>query len=241
MQVEFAVQEAAHAELAAELGADRVELCQALEVGGLTPSIGFVREAVARTPGFPGFAHALVRPRGGGFVYGEDDTVVMERDIRALSHEGVGGFVVGALTAQGELDRRILARLVAAANGLPLTCHRALDVATDPVRALGQLVELGFMRALTSGQAIRVRDGLPTLRALVEAADGRIEVMAAGGVTPELVPELREIGVDAVHTSAAVPWHDPAPSGPGGGAGVVRRLDPGRAAALVQAARQAGS
>ncbi|MCM3660331.1 copper homeostasis protein CutC [Georgenia satyanarayanai] len=213
LQVEVAVQDASGAALARDTGADRVELCSALDVGGLTPSIAMV-EAVVAT-GVP--VHVLVRPRPGGFRYSATEVSLMVRDIEALVDAGAAGVVVGALTAKDTLDRHALEALQYAAEGLEVTAHRCVDVLPDPAAALDDLASLGFTRVLTSGGAPTVADGVPTLRRMVEAAGGRVQVMAGGGLRPEDVPALGDAGVDAVHLSARRHIRDGGPSGPGGG------------------------
>lgn len=213
VQLEVAVQDASGAAVARELGADRVELCAALDVGGLTPSIAMV-EAVVAT-GIP--VHVLVRPRAGGFRYSATEVTLMVRDIEAIVDAGAEGVVVGALTARDALDRHALEALQYAAEGLEVTAHRCVDVLADPAAALDDLARLGFTRVLTSGGAAAAADGVPTLRRMVEAADGRLQVMAGGGVRPEDVPPLVDAGVGAIHLSARRHVPDGGPSGPGGG------------------------
>lgn len=213
VQLEVAVQDANGAAVARDAGADRVELCAALDVGGLTPSTAMV-EAVVAT-GIP--VHVLVRPRPGGFRYSATEVTLMVRDIEAIVDAGAAGVVVGALTARDTLDRHALEALQYAAEGLEVTAHRCVDVLEDPATALADLARLGFTRVLTSGGAATVADGLPTLRRMVAAADGRLEVMAGGGVRPEDVAALVDAGVDAVHLSARRHVRDGGPSGPGGG------------------------
>ncbi|WP_152188526.1 copper homeostasis protein CutC [Georgenia satyanarayanai] len=213
VKLEVAVQDASGAALALDTGADRVELCSALDVGGLTPSIAMV-EAVVAT-GIP--VHVLVRPRPGGFRYSATEVSLMVRDIEAIVDAGAAGVVVGALTARDTLDRHALEALQYAAEGLEVTAHRCVDVLEDPAAAVDDLAGLGFTRVLTSGGAPTVADGVPALRRMVEAAGGRLQVMAGGGVRAEDVPGLLGTGVDAVHLSARRRVPDGGPTGPGGG------------------------
>ncbi|ROS50534.1 copper homeostasis protein CutC [Frigoribacterium sp. PhB24] len=206
--LEIAVTSAAGAVTARDGGADRVELCSALELGGVTSSQGLV-EAVVAT-GVP--VHALVRSRPGGFVYDTDELDVMVREIRALVRSGVAGVVVGALREDGSLDVDALRWFVEAALDaaaaqpgatLEITVHRAVDRAADPVAAVAALAGLGVTRVLTSGGASTVGAGLASgvLPRLVEVA-GDVEVMAGGGVQLGDVPALVAARVDAVHLSA---------------------------------------
>ncbi|TDE88867.1 copper homeostasis protein CutC [Occultella glacieicola] len=222
MALEIAITGVQGARAALDGGADRVELCSGLEVGGLTPSLGLVDAVVAT--GID--VHVLVRPRPGGFVFTATEVEVMVRDLEHLVDAGVAGVVIGALTPDGGLDRHAVKSLVRAAEGRDVTFHRALDVVADRPRALGELADLGVRRVLTSGGTARAVDGLAVLADLARAAFGRIEVMAGGRVDPEHIPLLLESGVDAVHLSARVPREDAGASGPGGGPAAYSVADP---------------
>ncbi|WP_338403814.1 copper homeostasis protein CutC [Cellulosimicrobium arenosum] len=236
--LELAVQDPAGVGVAADVGARRVELCVALgATGGLTPSAGLLDAAldVARAAGVERGApavevHVLVRPRPGGFTYDAVDLDLQVRDVRSAVAAGARGVVVGALDAAGRVDVAAVRALVDAAAGNEVTFHRALDVVTDPVEALDLLVDLGVARVLTSGGAPRSVDGLDRLRALAthahDALEGRIQVMAGGGVRPQDVGALVAAGVDAVHLSAKRTVHDDAGPG-GGGDGGFEVTDPG--------------
>lgn len=198
MKLEIAVQDVAGTTIAADAGADRVELCSALALGGITPSAGLVEAAVEAAGPLP--VHVLVRPRPGDFGYSEGELRVMVADVRAAVEAGAAGVVVGALVA-GELDASALARLVDAAGGADVTFHRAFDLLADPVAGLALLSAAGVRRVLTSGGASSAVDGLDALRMLARSSGG-IEIMAGGGVTVESIPDIAATGVDAVHLSA---------------------------------------
>lgn len=215
LAVEIAVQDAAGARLALATGADRLELCQALEVGGLTPSLGVLESALEAVD--PATVNVLVRPRGGGFVYDEDEVAVVASDIRACVDRGAGGVVVGALTAEGLLDRAAMKRWQDAAGDATVVFHRAIDASADPRAVFAALIDEGIGRVLTSGGAARSIDGIRVLTEFATEAAGRIEVMAGGGVTAPDIPALASAGVDAVHLSARTRAGTDAPSGPGGG------------------------
>lgn len=236
--VEIAVQDVAGVRVALAEGADRVELCVALGLGGLTPSAGLVAKAVeeATEAGRSGFVHVLVRPRGGGFVYDADELETTLADIRFARQAGAGGVVVGALDSAGRLDREAIARFVEAAGGLELTFHRAFDTVADPETAADVLVELGVTRVLTSGGAPRSIDGVDTLRTLAQRVGARLQVMAGGGVRVQDIPALTGAGVDAVHLSARQTVAG-APSGPGGGDARYDITDPVAVREAVAAAR----
>ncbi|MGX1792603.1 copper homeostasis protein CutC [Microbacterium sp. NPDC055312] len=202
LDLEVAVQNAAGMRIAREVGAARVELTQALSLGGLTPSRGTIE--LVRDAGGEGGpeVHVLIRPRAGDFHYDRDEFAVMERDVRDALAAGAHGVVIGCQDAFGELDRDGLARLRDAADGASVTLHRVIDTTPDPVAALRIALELGLRRVLTSGGASRAADGLDVLRALVREAAGDIEVMAGSGITAADVAAIAGTGVDAVHFSA---------------------------------------
>jgi copper homeostasis protein len=211
LALEIAVTTPAGAVVARDHGADRVELCAALELGGVTPSQGLV-EAAAEV-GVP--VHALVRCRPGDFVHDADEVALMVREVRGVLAAGAAGVVVGAVTPDGELDVDAVTRLLDAARSVSpaaeLTLHRAIDHTADPVAAAGLLPDLGLTRVLTSGGAPTAVAGAAVIARMVDAA-GDVQVMAGSGVTPADVHALAATGVAAVHLSAK----RPAPSGPGG-------------------------
>lgn len=220
-------------------GAARVELCQALGLGGLTPSAGLVEAAVelASAASAASFVHVLVRPRGGGFVYDRDEVEAIVRDIRSARSLGADGVVVGALTDAGALDLAAIAAFLESADGLDVTVHRAVDAATDPLAAVAALAGTGVRRVLTSGGAADCRAGLPTLARMVSEVRGAVEVMAGGGVGVDDVRALAAIGVDAVHLSARRRDQRGGPSGPGGGEIGFDATDAELVRAVVAAAR----
>ncbi|WP_052460532.1 copper homeostasis protein CutC [Microbacterium gorillae] len=234
-QIEIVAQSAADARRAIAGGADRVELCQALAVGGLTPSIGLIT-ATADAIG-PERIAMLVRPRGGGFIYDDDEVAVVAADIRAAAAIGVGAFVVGALTADGRPDARAVQRWRDACGDATLVFHRAIDVLPDPARSVSDLVDLGVDRVLSSGGAAASGEGVATLARMVAEAAGRLEIMAGGGVTIAAIPALVGTGVQAVHLSARTTAGADAPAGPGGGVAGHDVVDPAVVAAAVAAAR----
>lgn len=183
-------------------GADRIELCAALELGGLTPSRGFM-ELAARC-GVP--VMALIRPRPGGFVYSPTEITVMIADIRAAHAAGLAGVVIGALTPEGALDRRRLEAMMQASGNLDLTLHRAFDVTADRTEAMETAIDLGFRRILTSGGEMTALAGAAEIARLMEQAAGRITIMPGGGVTPETVPDLmRRLPLTDLHGSFSRP------------------------------------
>lgn len=202
LALEIAVQDPAGVRIAGAVGAARVELAQALPLGGLTPSPATLEMSVetARTAGVE--VHVLIRPRAGGFHYDAEEIAISERDARRAIEAGAHGVVIGALDADGRLDVDAMARLRDAAGGASVTLHRAIDVTADPVSTLVAARSLGLRRVLTSGGASAAIDGIDTLRALVAEAAGEIEIMAGSGVTAASAPALAATGVDALHFSA---------------------------------------
>ena len=234
IRLEVCIDDVAGLDACARGGADRAELCSALDLGGLTPSPGLI--AAAARASVP--ARAMIRPRAGDFRFGEPEVEVMLADIAAVRAAGLAGVVLGAGTAAGELDRPVLARLVAAAGGLGKTLHRVVDLMPDPVAAVDIAVDLGFDCILTSGGALRAEDGAAVVAAMVERANGRIAIMAGSGVAPGNAAALRRAtGAGWLHASCA----SSEPSGDdirrfGFGPAERRRTDPDRIRALRAAA-----
>jgi copper homeostasis protein len=182
---------------AANGGADRIELCGAIEAGGLTPTIGLYEEAASQVS-LP--LICMIRPRGAGFDYSSAEFATMERDMDSLLEAGAPGFVTGVLQADGSLDLKRNRALVERAGKATKVCHRCFDVTPDPLDALEQLIDLGFDRILTSGQRAFADEGLALIRTLVKKADGRIEILPAGGLRMgNVVDFVRQTGVEAVH------------------------------------------
>jgi copper homeostasis protein len=181
-------------------GAERIELCSALELGGLTPLPGLI--ALAAEAPMP--VYALVRPRSGDFIFDQHDIDAMLRDIDAIRATGLAGVVLGANFENGALDDRLLARLLDHAQGLGSTLHRAMDLVPDFAEATETAIALGFERILTSGGAPTALEGLGQLALTHATAAGRIKIMAGGGLRPDNVLELLEaVPVDEVHSSCA--------------------------------------
>lgn len=180
-------------------GADRIELCAALAVGGLTPSPALMAMA-ARTL-VP--VYAMIRPREGDFVYGANEVAVMLADIAAARSSGLAGVVFGASHADGTLDLSVLQDLVAASQGMGQTLHRAFDLAPDLDRALEEAVSLGLPRVLTSGGAVTAIEGAATLARLYTRAAARIIIMPGAGINARSVAALRHLPLAEVHASCA--------------------------------------
>lgn len=184
---------------AAQGGAQRIELCTALEADGLTPSAGLIAEA-RKIPGLK--LHVLIRPREGNFVYSDAEYRIMQSDIEQARNLGADGVVIGALTAEGDIDTVRLQSLVQSAQGLQITFHRAFDQCRDPHKALEQIIALGCHRLLTSGQCRTAAEGLPLLRTLAEQAHGRIVIMPGAGVNADNARQILDaVGTSEIHGS----------------------------------------
>ena len=196
--IEAAVETLDSALAAERAGASRIELCAKLSVGGTTPDAGLIA-AVAERIRIPVFV--MVRPRGGRFVYSNDDIDAMSRDIERATSIGTAGIVTGALTADDQVDVRHTRTLLDAAAGLPVTFHRAFDVVPDPLIALEQLIDLGVSRVLTSGGAATAAEGADSIAALVDQTRGRIAVIAGGGIREHNARDvIARTGVGEIHT-----------------------------------------
>ncbi|MDE6322924.1 MAG: copper homeostasis protein CutC [Paramuribaculum sp.] len=182
-------------------GADRIELCSALESGGLTPSVGLVRKAVETCHNAK--VHVLVRPRAGDFLYTAEEVSVMLDDIAEIRSAGADGIVIGALTSEGNVDMEICRKLMNAAKGMSVTFHRAFDMTDHPERALEDIIKLGCDRVLTSGCAPSLLKGAETVRSLLATAGNRITILGGCGVTPEnVLAIIEQTGLRELHASA---------------------------------------
>jgi copper homeostasis protein len=179
-------------------GADRIELCSALELGGLTPLPGMMALAAA----CPVPAYAMVRPRSGDFVFDASDLDAMLRDIDAIRAAGLAGVVIGANHFNGTLDTAMLERLLRHADGLGSTLHRAIDLVPDFAEATETAASLGVERILTSGGAPAFYDGLENIAIARATARGRLAIMAGSGIRPDNVARAFGI-VDEVHSSCS--------------------------------------
>jgi len=205
LRIEVCVENADGLLAAERAGADRAELCASLLEGGLTPSLGMVEQALERAA-IP--FHVIVRPRGGDFLYSDVEFAAMRADVLRLKELGVAGVVVGCLTPDGAIDEERMTALVEDAGALAVTCHRAFDMTADPILAVEALVRCGVGRVLTSGQHATAKAGVAVIKAVVEAAAGRLVVMACGGLNQTNIARIRrETGAPELHFAAqkAVP------------------------------------
>jgi copper homeostasis protein len=201
LEIELCVDTPAGLAVALEADVDRIELCSALALDGLTPGPGLVRLAMgAQVP-----VMAMIRPRAGNFRFDAADREAALADIAHMRAAGLAGVVLGASLPDGQLDAETLAQMTRAAAGMDLTLHRAFDVTPDPFAALEQAVALGFSRILTSGQAASALEGADLLVQLVRAARGRIQIMAGAGLRADHAARVAATGVGALHGSLRGP------------------------------------
>ena len=186
---------------AQEAGARRIERCENLAVGGVTPSAELLKAAisVAKVP-----VNVLVRPRGGDFVFSAAEADTMLRDIELCREAGAAAVVIGALDSRGEVDMPLMRRLCDAASGMSVTFHRAFDVCADPIAAFEDVLALGCDRLLTSGHESDAFKGRFFIAELVERAAGRIIVMPGCGVRRSNIARIAaDTGAVEFHASSA--------------------------------------
>ena len=198
--VEVCAQSYISAMIAEQAKADRIELCAALEVGGLTPSVSLIL-AVQRDLTIP--VCVLVRPRAGDFCYTKEEFEIIKNDVIWCRDNGIDGVVVGCLDENNELDEAKMKELARLAYPMEVVCHKAFDQTPNPSVSLEKLINWGYDRILTSGGAKNVVEGTPILNKLVKQAADRIEILAGGSIRSNNVLELvQATGVAQVHTSA---------------------------------------
>lgn len=218
--IEVCVGSVADVRAAAAAGADRVELCGALELGGLTPSLGLV-ETVLATTRLP--VIAMLRPRAGGFAYDRDEFNAILADATRFLDLGAAGIVFGVLDRGGEIDAGRCREIVDLAAGAQTVFHKAFDFVCDQRAALETLCELGCTRVLTSGGQPSALAGAAALRDLITAAGDRITVMTGGGLNAANVGEVIAVtGCREIHVGAATPCDDGSIA-PGAGLDLVDR------------------
>jgi copper homeostasis protein len=181
-------------------GADRIELCSDLLEGGITPSSGLI-DSVCRHIKIP--IMAMIRPRGGDFLYTDLEFEVMKKEIEFVKKLKVEGVVFGILKADGTVDKTRTKELVNLSRPLKVTFHRAFDMTRDPFEAIDDLIEIGIERVLTSGQEIHAYDGVDLLKKLSERGGKKIIIMPGGGVDEANAAEIiLRSGVKEIHASA---------------------------------------
>lgn len=197
MIFEFCIDSIEGAIAAQQNGVKRVELCAALNVGGLTPSYGLIEQCAQLNVE----VHVMIRHIEGGFVYSQEDILVMQQDIKMAKQAGAYGVVFGCLTSENTLDMDSNIMLIETAKELNLevTFHRAFDFVDDSIATLTSLINLGVDRILTSGQKDKAIEGIDTITHLAKQANGQIEIMAGSGVNANNALALANTGIDALH------------------------------------------
>ena len=181
-------------------GADRLELCSHLIIGGCTPTIPVFKQVQRDCKNVK--INVLIRPRFGDFLYTEDEIEAMCEDIATFRDLGANGVVIGALTPDGDLDIEVMKRMMACAGDMDVTLHRAFDMTRDPFKTLEEAIELGCKTILTSGQQGDVVAGKDCLKEVFEKAAGRIDIMAGCGVKKWNIQEIHDhTGIVVFHTT----------------------------------------
>ena len=188
--LEICIDSLASARAAIRGGADRLELCSALALGGLTPYTELLQQ-IREESNIP--VRCLMRHRAGDFLYTRDEIDLMARQIRSLKAAGADGFVIGCLTPEGDLDGKAMEPLLQAAEGAGLTLHRCIDVSRDPVKTYLDAKALGFDTVLTSGAAGSCTQGMDTIGKLLELRDEcqGPEVLIGGGVKANVIAAFK--------------------------------------------------
>lgn len=184
---------------AQQAGADRVELCTELAVGGLTPSFGLLEKVLVELT-IP--VHVLIRPRSGNFTYSEAEVDIMLRDIETCKELGCDGVVSGALENNFKIDIEITQQLREASGAMEFTFHRAFDWCPEPQLAIDLLQKNGVTRILSSGQQPTAFKGIKLLKELNDLANGQIQIMPGGGVTLDNCLQFKKAGFEMLHLSA---------------------------------------
>ena len=171
-------------------GADRIELCENLSVGGTTPSYGTVKICLEKLniPIFP-----MIRARGGNFVYSKDEIEIMKEDIKVFKDLGVKGLVLGCLTSDNKIDLELTKTLVNLAYPMEITFHKAIDEISNPLDYIEDLVNIGIKRILTSGGKATALEGKDLINDMIKKSNGRLKIVVAGKVTKENLNELSNL------------------------------------------------
>ena len=178
-------------------GADRIELCENLSVGGTTPSYGTVKICLEKLniPIFP-----MIRARGGNFVYSKDEIEIMKEDIKVFKDLGLKGLVLGCLTSDNKIDLELTKTLVNLAYPMEITFHKAIDEISNPLDYIEDLVNIGIKRILTSGGKATALEGKDLINEMIKKSNGRLKIVVAGKVTKENLNELSNlISADEFH------------------------------------------
>ncbi|RWS23961.1 copper homeostasis protein cutC-like protein [Leptotrombidium deliense] len=210
--LEICIDSVESAKAAIDGGADRLEVCSALAVGGLTPSLAllkYIRNNLINKCDRPIELYAMIRPRDGDFCYTNEEIEIMQQEIVMMINANlVDGFVFGLLRVDGTIDRENCSRLMRATNGMAVTFHRAFDVCCEPFESLETVIELGFKRVLTSGQMLNAADAIHLIAELVKRANNRIIIMPGSGINRNNLHSIAKL-TNAIefHSSASIHKH----------------------------------
>lgn len=185
---------------AQDAGANRIELCQELSVGGITPSYGLINQVIKH---LSIETFVLVRPRSGNFMYSDDEFEMMKQDIQICKELGCHGIVSGVLNSDNTLDISRTKELIELSKPLSFTFHRAFDCVANPFETLEQLVDLGVDRILTSGQKSKAENGIELLKQLKEKAKNRITILPGSGINYEIAKLFKDVELNEIHASAS--------------------------------------
>ncbi|MGV9004597.1 copper homeostasis protein CutC [Flavobacterium sp.] len=175
--------------IAQQNGADRVELCDEIKLGGTTPKLEIIKQAKAKVTID---LFVIIRPRGGNFVYSDEEFQQMKQDIQAIKKLNVDGFVFGILNSDNSVNFAQNIELVQLANPIPCSFHRAFDAVLNPLQAFEEIIDCGFQTILTSGNAPDVNQGIHQLELLVQKANNRITIMPGGGLRSSNGKEIQQ-------------------------------------------------
>ena len=178
-------------------GANRIELCENLAVGGTTPSYGTVKVCLEKLdiPIFP-----MIRARGGNFIYSKDEIEIMKEDIKIFKELGVKGVVLGCLTSDNKIDLELTKKLVNLAYPMEVTFHKAIDEIQNPLDYIDNLINIGIKRILTSGGKVTALEGKDLINEMIKKSNGRLKIVVAGKVTKENLNGLSNlISADEFH------------------------------------------
>lgn len=188
-------------------GADRLELCANLLIGGTTPDINLYHRIREKCDIL---INVLIRPRFGDFCYTDEEFEIIRRDVKMFREAGADGVVIGVLTPDGQLDVERMAILMEEAKGMSVTLHRAFDVCADPMKALQQAKELKIDTVLTSGQKNTALEGAELLKELVKQAGNEIDILIGSGVKDSVIQSLASsTGATSFHMSGKITLESP--------------------------------
>ena len=185
---------------AQKAGADRIEICSELSVGGITPSYGLLKK-ISKEITIP--IHVLIRPRSGDFYYSEDELEIIKQDIKLCKELGFNGIISGVLNKDNSININATKELVELSKPLTFTFHRAFDCVSNPKQSLEDLIEIGVDRILTSGLKQKAEHGIETLKELHQLAKNKVIIIPGSGINATNIHLFKENGFKEIHTSAS--------------------------------------